>query len=70
MTKLEEQMLKRNTMDLEKLARDIKELLKIGELNYEGPCSGEVQEQANKAAEDADKLVSMVLAVESLDNME
>ena len=41
-----------NAMDFEKLASDIKELLKVGELVYEGPCSGEVQEQANNAAED------------------
>ena len=57
-------------MDLEKLARDIKELLKVGELNYEGPCSGEVQEQANKAAKDAEKAVSVVPAVQSLDILE
>ena len=57
-------------MDLEKLARVIMELLKVGELNYEGPCSDVVQEQANKAAEDAEKLVSMVPSVESLDNLE
>ena len=63
-------MLKRNTMDLEKLARDIKELLKVGELNYEGPCSGVVQEQANKAAKDAEKAVSVVPAVQSLDILE
>ena len=46
-----------NTMVLEKLAGDIKELLKVGELDYEGPCSGEVQEQANNTAEDAEKVV-------------
>ena len=57
-------------MDLEKLARDIKELLKVGELNYEGPCSGVVQEQANKAAKDAEKAVSVVPAVQSLDILE
>ena len=57
-------------MDLEKLARVIMELPKVGELNYEGPFSGEVQEQANNAAKDAEKLVSMVPAVESLDNLE
>ena len=54
-------------MDFEKLARDIKELCKVGELNYEGPCSGEVQEQANNAAGDAEKAVSVVPTVRSLD---
>ena len=57
-------------MDLGKVARDIMELVKVGELNYEGPCSGEVQEQANNAAEDAEKVVSMFPVVESLDIME
>ena len=53
-------------MDLEKLARVIMELPKVGELNYKGPFSGEVQEQANNAAKDAEKLISVDPAVESL----
>ena len=57
-------------MDLEKLARVIMELPKVWELNYEGPFSGEVQEQANNAAKDEEKLVSVDPAVESLDNLE
>ena len=56
-------------MDLEKLARDIKELLKVEELNYEGPCSGEVQEQPNNTSEDAEKAVLVIPEVKSLHNL-
>ena len=52
------------------LARVIKELLEVGELHYEGPYRGEVQEQADNIAEDADRAVSKVLAVECLNNLE
>ena len=55
---------------MEELARVIKELLKVRELNYEGPCSGEVQEQAKNTVEDTEKAVSMVPEVKSLNILE